>query len=115
MAQLWGRSTGQRRTFYASAAGPAWGTLVPYLVHPTKVAIIEAMEWWAVPLSPSEPDRLFDEQFGPLSTVSYHMQALVKVGAVQKVRQHSVQRALQTFYALSASSPSLRKSRRAGD
>ena len=34
-----------------------WGSLVPYLIHPVKVAIIEAMEWVEVPLSPRELDR----------------------------------------------------------
>jgi hypothetical protein len=40
------------------------GALVPHLVHPAKVLIIEAMGWVAVPLSPRDLDRIFDEQFG---------------------------------------------------
>jgi hypothetical protein len=81
-----------------------WGTLVPYLIHPVKVAIIEAMEWIEVPISPRELDRVFDEQFG-LSLVSYHMRTLADVGVVEKVRQRSVRGALQTFYSLSAKEP----------
>jgi hypothetical protein len=81
-----------------------WGTLVPYLIHPVKVAIIEAMEWMEVPLSPRDLDLMFDEQFG-VSLVSYHMRTLTEVGVVEKVRQRPVRGALQTFYALSAKEP----------
>ncbi len=81
-----------------------WGSLVPYLIHPVKVAIIEAMEWVEVPVSPRELDRIFDEQFG-VSLVSYHMRTLVDVGVVEKVRQQAVRGALQTFYSLSAKEP----------
>lgn len=86
-----------------------WDTLVPYLIHPVKVAIIEAMEWVDVPLSPRELDRIFDEEFG-VSLVAYHMRTLAEVGVVEKVGQQPVRGALQTFYALSvkeATSPSL--------
>jgi hypothetical protein len=78
-----------------------WDLLVPHLIHPVKVAIIEAMGWVQVPVSPRELDRIFDEQFG-VSLVAYHMRTLAEVGAVEKVRQQSVRGALQTFYALSA-------------
>jgi len=86
-----------------------WDTLVPYLIHPVKVAIIEAMEWVDVPVSPRELDRIFDEEFG-VSLVAYHMRTLAEVGVVEKVGQQPVRGALQTFYALSvkeATSPSL--------
>jgi Helix-turn-helix domain len=81
-----------------------WDSLVPHLVHPVKVAIIEAMEWVGVPVSPRELDRIFDEQFG-VSLVSYHMRTLADVGVVEKVRQQSVRGAVQTFYSLSAKEP----------
>ena len=81
-----------------------WDSLVPHLIHPVKVAIIEAMEWVEVPISPRELDRVFDEEYG-LSLVSYHMRTLADVGVVEKVRQQSVRGALQTFYSLSAKEP----------
>ncbi|HWO84081.1 MAG TPA: hypothetical protein VNM38_09885 [Solirubrobacterales bacterium] len=86
-----------------------WDTLVSYLIHPVKVAIIEAMEWVDVPLSPRELDLIFDEEFG-VSLVAYHMRTLAEVGVVEKVGEQPVRGALQTFYALSAketASPSL--------
>jgi hypothetical protein len=81
-----------------------WDILVPYLIHPVKVAIIEAMEWIEVPVSPRELDRVFDEQFG-LSLVAYHMRTLAEVGVVEKVRQEPVRGAVQKFYSLSVEEP----------
>jgi DNA-binding transcriptional ArsR family regulator len=81
-----------------------WDSLVPYLVHPVKVAIIEAMEWIEVPVSPRELDRILDEKFG-LSLVSYHIRTLADLGVVEKVREQSVRGALKTFYSLSAREP----------
>lgn len=81
-----------------------WDSLIPLTVHPVKVAIIEAMEWIEVPLSPKELDRIFDEEFG-VSLVSYHMRTLAGAGVVERVRQQSVRGALQSFYALSAREP----------
>jgi hypothetical protein len=81
-----------------------WGALVGHIIHPAKVAIIEAMEWLAVPLSARELDRIFDEQFG-VSHISYHMRTLAEVGAVEKVRQRAVRGATESFYALSAKGP----------
>lgn len=77
-----------------------WGALVSHIVHPVKVLIIEAMEWVAVPLSPRDLDRIFDEQFG-VSLISYHMNTLAEIGAVEIVRQRPVRGAIETFYALS--------------
>jgi hypothetical protein len=81
-----------------------WDTLVSYLIHPVKVAIIEAMGWVDVPLSPRDLDRIFDEQFG-VSLVAYHMRTLSEVGVVERVRQRPVRGAVETFYALSAKEP----------
>ena len=78
-----------------------WDCLIAGIVHPVKVAIIEAMEWVELPLSPRELDQMFDEQFG-LSLVSYHVRTLSEAGLVEKVRERPVRGALQTFYTLSA-------------
>ena len=81
-----------------------WDALVPHLIHPVKVAIVEAMTWIVVPVSPRELDKAFDEQFG-VSLVSYHVRTLVDVGAVEKVHQQAVRGALQTFYVLATQEP----------
>ena len=81
-----------------------WDVLIPISVHPVKVAIIEALEWIRVPLSPKELDRMFDEEFG-VSLVSYHMRTLADAGVVEMVRQQAVRGAVQSFYALAAREP----------
>ncbi|HEY6730842.1 MAG TPA: hypothetical protein VI039_07450 [Solirubrobacterales bacterium] len=81
-----------------------WDTLVPHLIRPVKVFIIEAMGWIDEPLSPSELDQVFEEEFG-LSLVSYHVRTLVDVGALEKVGQQAVRGAIQNFYVLSAKEP----------
>jgi hypothetical protein len=78
--------------------------LVPHLVHPLKVAIIEAMGWIDEPVSPRELDLAFEEEFG-VSLVSYHVRILADYGALEKVRQQAVRGALQTFYVLAAKEP----------
>lgn len=81
-----------------------WAALVPRVVHPLKVAIIEALEWIELPLSAKDVDLVLDEEFG-LSLISYHMRKLADVGAIEKVEQRAVRGALQSFYALAAAEP----------
>jgi hypothetical protein len=81
-----------------------WDMLVPYLIHPLKVAIVEAMSWIEEPVSPRELDRIFEDEFG-VSLVAYHVRVLADIGAVEKVRQQAVRGALQTFYVLTAREP----------
>ncbi|HET8813889.1 MAG TPA: hypothetical protein VFM51_02915 [Solirubrobacterales bacterium] len=76
-----------------------WDLLIPRLVHPLKVTIIEALSWIELPLSARELDRMLDEEFG-VSLVSYHMRKLAEVGALEMVEQRPVRGALQTFYVL---------------
>jgi len=85
-----------------------WDMLVPHLLHPLKVAIVEAMSWIDDPVSPRELDLIFEEEFG-VSLVSYHVRILADYGALERVRQQQVRGAMQTFYVLamkdSADSP----------
>ncbi len=92
-----------------TAAPPAppqafnWETLVPLLVHPVKVEIIEALAWIGVPLSATDLDRILRGQIG-VSLLSYHLRKLAEVGALERVRQEPVRGAIQTFYALRSES-----------
>ncbi len=88
-----------------TAAAPTqtfnWETLVPLLVHPVKVEIIEAMAWISLPLSATDLDRVLRGQVG-VSLLSYHLRKLTEVGALRRVRREQVRGAMQTFYALPA-------------
>jgi DNA-binding transcriptional ArsR family regulator len=54
-----------------------WGALVPRIVHPTKVCIIEALRWIDRPLSASDLERVFVGELSE-STISYHLRTLAE-------------------------------------
>lgn len=75
-----------------------WDSLVPLLVHPTKVAILEAMRWTGEPLSASQLVEMVDDRKTGLSHVSYHMVFLARLGIVELVRRQPVRGASEGFY-----------------
>lgn len=78
-----------------------WATLVPRVVHPLQVAVVEAMWWIDRPLSASELELVFDHEFG-LSLISYHLLQLKKAEAVEEVGREQVRGALKRLYFFSA-------------
>jgi len=74
-----------------------WDALVPRIVHPRKVAIIETMAWMDRPFSAVELSRVFDEEEN-LGLISYHLKALADMGVVVKVGARPVRGALENFY-----------------
>src|SRR5689334_4410066 len=61
-----------------------WETLVPLLVHPVKVEVIEALAWIGLPLSATDLDRILRGRVG-VSLLSYHLRKLAEVGALERV------------------------------
>jgi hypothetical protein len=78
-----------------------WAGLVPAVVHPLKVAIIEALAWIGEPLSPSELKEVFERQFS-ISLIAYHVNKLADTGAIRAVKTRQVRGARQTFYFFTA-------------
>lgn len=76
-----------------------WESLIPLLVHPVKITIIEAMEWLDMPLSATDLDRVLDGKIG-VSLLSYHLRKLSELEVIQPVRKETVRGAVQTFYEL---------------
>lgn len=74
-----------------------WDALIPHAINPTKVLIIEAMQWIGRPLSASDLERVFDGKIG-LSAVSYHLKSLRKWEAVRRVRKRQVRGAVESHY-----------------
>ena len=74
-----------------------WSELVPRIVHPLKVAIVEALTWIDTPMSPTELNRVLYQQ-SDLSLVAYHVRKLAEAGVITIVGQRPVRGALQTFY-----------------
>jgi hypothetical protein len=76
-----------------------WERLVPLLVHPARVAVIEALDWMAQPLSPSELVNLFDDDANLyLSLVAYHVRGLAKFGVLEVVDRRPVSGSTEKFY-----------------
>ena len=76
-----------------------WDVLVGPLIHPTRVAIIEAMLWICRPLSATELEQVFDEQRGlSMSAISYHLTSLATLGVLKLVEKRPVRGAWQKFY-----------------
>ncbi len=75
-----------------------WGALVPIVVHPMRVAIIEALCWIGEPLSAIDFKKMFgDEAFGT-SYISYHVGELGKAGVLVQVETRQVRGALKKSY-----------------
>ena len=78
-----------------------WETLIPHVVHPAKVAVIEALGWMQEPVSSSEFVALFDCDEFYLSLLSYHIRQLVKFGVIRSVRSRQRRGAIETYYYFS--------------
>lgn len=78
-----------------------WQGLVPRLLDPVKVAILEALLWVEQPLSATEISRLFGEHDKrQLSQVSYHMRSLAGRGILKVHDTRQVRGAVECFYVL---------------
>jgi DNA-binding transcriptional ArsR family regulator len=75
-----------------------WDALVPHLVHPLKVMILEALRCIDQPLSASDLTKVIDDEKYGLSHVSYHMVKLAGAGAIEVVRTRPVRGSLEKFY-----------------
>jgi hypothetical protein len=75
-----------------------WDMLVPRVVHPLKVAIVEAMLWIDLPLSSTDLVKVMDDPDIYLSHVAYHVSRLVNAGALKPIRNRQVRGATETFY-----------------
>ncbi|HEV7563411.1 MAG TPA: hypothetical protein VGO24_07900 [Solirubrobacterales bacterium] len=76
-----------------------WAALVPSLVHPTRVAMVEAMSWIGRPLSPTDLTHILDNEF-TVSYLSYHVRELRKMEVMEKVSSRQVRGATESFYVL---------------
>ena len=80
-------------------AGFDWAALVPQVVHPDKVAIIEALLWVGLPMSASDLNFSLGSERG-LSHTSYHVRALTEAGVLEKVSERQRRGAIQKFFVL---------------
>jgi len=77
-----------------------WSALVPQVVHPLKVAIVEALLWIDQPLSASDLTKLFDNSRYGVARLSYHLVKLADIRAVEVVVTREARGATEKFYFL---------------
>jgi hypothetical protein len=66
---------------------PGWEPFLPHLVHPLKVAIVEALLWIGEPVSAVQCGKVFrgaGEGF-PESNVRYHLNHLAEIGVLEPI------------------------------
>jgi hypothetical protein len=77
-----------------------WSLLVPHIVNPIKVGVIEAMSWIGEPLSARDLSKVFEDEWG-LSAISYHVRTLAEAGTLRVIRRRQVRGSIETFYFFS--------------
>jgi hypothetical protein len=75
-----------------------WSALVPHVVHPFQVAIIEALVWMGQPLSASDLSKLFDDDEYYVTLLSYHAVKLAKYGILEMAGKRYVRGSVEKFY-----------------
>ena len=75
-----------------------WAALVPYVIHPVRVAIIEALRWIGEPLSAKDLEKLFADEKLVTSYLSYHVVELAKAGVLVKVDEEQIRGAVKKSY-----------------
>jgi DNA-binding transcriptional ArsR family regulator len=74
-----------------------WAAILP-LVHPLKVAIIEAMHHIGLPMSASDLHHSLGRDGEGLSYLSYHVRTLAEAGVIVKVSESRGRGAKEKFY-----------------
>lgn len=76
-----------------------WVCLLSKVVHPVKVAVMEAFLWIGEPLSKSELTRLFgDRQQFYMALVSHHVDGLDRCGILEVLTTREFRGATKTYY-----------------
>lgn len=77
-----------------------WAALVPRIMHPMRVSIIEAMHWIERPISATDFNQMAEEPEPSVSRLSYHFKVLAgpKVAVIEQVREEQVRGAIERFY-----------------
>ncbi|HWB70077.1 MAG TPA: hypothetical protein VG518_08880 [Solirubrobacterales bacterium] len=78
-----------------------WEALIGRLMHPTQLAVVEAMSWIDVPLSPAQLVRVFDGEM-QLPSVAYHVSRLINLGVLERTGTRQVRGAVEHFFRLAA-------------
>jgi hypothetical protein len=79
-----------------------WERLVPHVVSPIEVAIIEALLWIQEPLSATDLSKSFSHRSYYARLVNHHASTLEEFGVVEVVGHRKVRGATEIFYFFAA-------------
>lgn len=74
-----------------------WSELAPRVLYPTKMLVIEAIQWIGRPMAANELEEVFDGAFS-LSAISYHMRSLAKRKILVLFEKRQVRGAWEKLY-----------------
>lgn len=77
-----------------------WEALVPAVIHPTKVAVLEAMEWIGRPLSANDIAKSLGLQKVTRPLVSYHLSQLLEAGVIDLDHTQKVRGTFEKFFVI---------------
>ena len=75
-----------------------WEALIACVLHPAKVAIVEALVWIDQPLSATQLEELFDGSDFYLGIISYHLKGLNAMGVLEIADTEPVRGATEKFH-----------------
>lgn len=81
-----------------------WESLIPRLLSPVRVAIIEAIRCIGRPLTANDLAMMFFRPDYYLARMDYHLKAMAKHGALEKIESRSVRGAKEHYYFFPAGS-----------
>ena len=87
-----------RRTTTGGEISFDWGALVPHVVHPIKVAMVETIAWIGEPLSASQLEKVFEGGGYSVQVISYHAKMLAGWGVLEIVEERQVRGVVEKTY-----------------
>lgn len=85
-----------------------WDALVPYVLHPVRVAIIEAMRWIDEPFSAKDLDRMYDRDSPGVPAISYHFRKLRLLRVLDLYREEMIKGTTRKLYFFRGHPPASR-------
>ncbi len=83
---------------WRNGLGFNWQALIACVLHPAKVAVIEALIWIDRPLSATQLEELFDGSNLYLGIITYHLKSLKAMGVLEIAQSEAVRGATEKFY-----------------
>jgi len=82
----------------AAEVAHVWEGLVPRLLHPIKLVVVEALLWVGEPMSATGLAAMLEEPAYYGGVISYHLRVMVEGGVLVRTGERSVRGAEELFF-----------------